>query len=89
LQPDQSPGVGIGNLNDGGNNFPFIGDIDEVGLYDRALSEAEVNAIYAEHAADAGSRADPLPPRTFPRMPVRAWPGGINSDRPATGFSQW
>jgi hypothetical protein len=89
LQPDQSPGVGIGNVNDGGNNFPFIGDIDEVGLYDRALSEAEVNAIYAEHAADAGSRADPLPPRTFPRMPVRAWPGGINSDRPATGFSQW
>jgi hypothetical protein len=77
LQPDQSPGIGIGNLNDGGNNFPFIGDIDEVGLYNRALSAAEVNAIYAEHAADAGNRADPLPPRNFHR-PMRTWPSGIN-----------
>jgi len=24
LQADESPGVGIGNVNDGGNNFPFM-----------------------------------------------------------------
>jgi hypothetical protein len=64
LQADQSPGIGIGNVNDGGNNFPFSGEIDEIGLYDRALSEAEVTGIYAEHAADAGSRAELLPQRT-------------------------
>lgn len=64
LLPDQSPGVGIGNVNDGGNNFPFAGEICEVGLYDRALSEDEVNAIYAEHEADAGARAEPLPSRS-------------------------
>jgi len=68
LQPDQSPGMGIGNVNDGGNNFPFIGDIDEVGLYDRALPADEINAIYAEHAADASERADPLPSRMRPRF---------------------
>ncbi len=46
LLPDQSPGVGIGNLNDGGNSFPFFGDIDEIGLYNRALSLGEIQAIY-------------------------------------------
>jgi len=64
LLPDESPGIGIGNVNDGGNNFPFIGEIDEMGLYNRALSVDEVNAIYAEHAADAGARAEPLPNRS-------------------------
>ena len=68
LQADESPGVGIGNDNDGGNNFPFIGEIDEMALYDRMLSADEVNAIYAEHAANAGSRAEPLPQRTNQRI---------------------
>lgn len=71
LLPEQSPGIGIGNLNDGGNNFPFIGEIDEVGLYDRALSVAEVNAIYAENVANATARAEPLPSRSNPGMPIR------------------
>jgi hypothetical protein len=69
LQPDEFPGVGIGNVNDGGNNFPFSGEIDELALYDRALSAEEVNASFAEHAADAGSQAAPLPPRNNPRAP--------------------
>ena len=70
LIPEMSPGIGIGNVNDGGNNFPFIGEIDELGLYDRALSADEVNAIYTEHAADAGTRAEPLPNRSnMTRMP--------------------
>ena len=71
LLPEQSPGIGIGNLNDGGNNFPFIGEIDEVGLYDRALSVAEVNAIYAENAANANARAEPLPARSNQGIPMR------------------
>jgi hypothetical protein len=82
LLPDESPGVGIGNVNDGGNNFPFAGEIDEVALYDRALSADEVNASYVEHAADAGSRAAPLPPRNN-MMPTRYFRNGFpvfNSD---------
>ena len=60
LIPGDSPGVGIGNVNDGGNNFPFVGDIDEISLYNRALSAAEIQAIY--NAGSAGKCAGPLPP---------------------------
>jgi len=61
LLPDQSPGVGIGNLNDGGNNFPFIGDIDEIALYSRALSATEIAAIY--NAGSSGKCPSiPVPP---------------------------
>ena len=79
LLADESPGVGIGNVNDGGNNFPFIGEIDEMALYDRALSADEVNAIYAEYAANAGGRVEPLPARTI-RMPLRSRFSGFNSE---------
>lgn len=80
LQPDESPGIGLGNVNDGGNNFPFIGDLDEMALYDRALSADEVYASYAEHAADAGARAEPLPARSNSRRPMRNGFRGFNSD---------
>ena len=46
LIPQDSPGIGIGNVNDGFNNFPFCGDIDEISLYNRALSASEIQAIY-------------------------------------------
>ncbi len=72
LLPDMSPGLGIGNVNDGGNNFPFVGDLDEVGLYNRALSAEEVNAIYSENSAQAGGYAAPLPPRNA--IPNKARP---------------
>jgi hypothetical protein len=55
LQADQSPGIGIGNVNDGGNNFPFNGEIDGITLYDRALSAKEVEASYLKYAAKAES----------------------------------
>lgn len=61
LIPNLTPGIGIGNVNDGMNNFPFVGDIAEVALYSRALSAREVKAIYAEHAATAGGKAELLP----------------------------
>jgi len=72
LLPDQSPGIGIGNVNDGGNNFPFIGDIDEIALYNRALSSNEIAAIY--NAGSAGKCTS-----TSPAVPV------ISSFTPATG----
>ena len=46
LIPQDSPGIGIGNVNDGFNNFPFWGDIDEVSLYSRALTAGEIETIY-------------------------------------------
>jgi hypothetical protein len=63
LLADQSPGIGIGNVSDGGNNFPFVGEIDSIALYDRALSAAEVKASYAEHAASAGGKVELLSTR--------------------------
>jgi hypothetical protein len=56
-----SPGVGIGNLNDGQNNFPFNGDIDEIALYNRALSAAEIVAIYNAGSAGKCMPAPPVP----------------------------
>ena len=67
LDADQSPGIGIGNLNDGGNSFPFVGEIDGITLYDRALSADEVEASYAKYAAKAGDLAEPLPTRNNQR----------------------
>jgi hypothetical protein len=69
LLEDESPGIGIGNVNDGGNTFPFYGEIDEIALYNRALSEDEVNASYAENAANAGERAPMRPNRISPYNP--------------------
>jgi hypothetical protein len=46
LQSDASPGVGIGNVNDGVNTFPFVGDIDEMALYNRGLLADEVRGLY-------------------------------------------
>jgi hypothetical protein len=57
LDPGQSPGIGIGNVNDGGNNFPFFGDIDEIALYNRALSSNEIAAIYQ---AGSSGKCDPV-----------------------------
>ena len=47
LIPGDYPGVGIGNVNDNYNNFPFTGDIDEVALYNRALTAAEIQLLYS------------------------------------------
>jgi subtilisin-like proprotein convertase family protein len=42
------PGIGIGNLHENtGAGFPFYGDIDEISLYNRALSSNEIGLIYA------------------------------------------
>src|SRR5208282_1513367 len=60
LIPGDSPGIGIGNVNDGQNNFPFVGDIDEISLYNRALTAGEIQAIY--NAGSAGKCYAPTAP---------------------------
>src|ERR1019366_8422351 len=59
LIPQDSPGIGIGNVNDGFNNFPFWGDIDEVSLYNRALTAAEIQALYNPGRFGKGTGAAP------------------------------
>ena len=79
LIPGDSPGIGIGNVNDGFNNFPFLGDIDEVSLYSRALSGAEIAAIY--NAGSAG-KCPPAPPANCTPAPaglVGWWAGEGNA----------
>jgi hypothetical protein len=75
LAAGQSPGVGIGNLNDGGNNFPFHGDIDEIALYDRALTASEIAAIYNAGSAGKCAPSDCTP---VPAGLVAWWPGEDN-----------
>ena len=77
-----SPGMGIGNLNDGQNNFPFTGDIDEIALYNRALSASEIQSIY-----NAGSAGKCTPVVTTTNNCVAApsglvgwWPGEGNAN---------
>jgi Concanavalin A-like lectin/glucanases superfamily/Immunoglobulin domain len=57
---DLYPGIGIGNTGDPLINFPFNGDIDEVSLYSRALSQTEIQAIY--NAGSSGKCAGPAAP---------------------------
>jgi hypothetical protein len=78
LVPGDSPGIGIGNVNDGINNFPFQGDIDEIALYNRALSAGEVAAIY-----NAGSAGKCVPGETTNNCVVP--PAGLISWWPAEG----
>ena len=68
LDPDESPGIGIGNVSDGGNNFPFVGEIDGIALYNRALSANEIKTSYIEHAASADGRVELLPTRNDSRL---------------------
>jgi subtilisin-like proprotein convertase family protein len=42
-----SPGIGIGNVGENINQFPWYGEIDEASIYGRALSASEVKAIYS------------------------------------------
>ena len=59
LDPDYQPGIGIGNHSSqpGRFNYPFRGLIDELGVYDRALSPSEIQAIY--NAGSAGKSSMP------------------------------
>jgi hypothetical protein len=65
LDDQSNPGLGIGNVSGSSINFPWDGWIDEVTLYNRALSDGEILSIY--HAGSAGKCVTNAPPprRTF------------------------
>ena len=56
-------GTAIGNLSVGQNGQSFDGLIDELAVYNRALTAAEIDAIYSSGAA--GKCAGPTPPFIF------------------------
>ncbi len=66
------PRVRMGSLNNSGNLYigksdiyasaPFVGDIDEVELFKRALDPSELQRIYAAGGAGKCKRATPPPP---------------------------
>ena len=59
LDPNYHPGVGIGNYNGTiatSYNAPFYGPIDELAVYNRAISAGEVAGIYN---AAQGARSEP------------------------------
>ena len=59
LDPTQKPGVGIGNSNDLANyNVPFNGLIDELSVYNRALTSGEVLGI--DKAGSSGKVVSPI-----------------------------
>jgi hypothetical protein len=59
LDPTQNPGVGIGNTNYPPNfNVPFNGLIDELSVYNRALTAGEVLGIYK--AGSSGKVISPI-----------------------------
>ncbi|MGD0087605.1 MAG: S8 family serine peptidase [Verrucomicrobiota bacterium] len=90
LIPGDHPGLGIGNVNDGGNNFPFDGDIDEISLYSRALSASEVKAIYNEgiggNAKGGNGKFDPAEFSTSPLASLAEAQVTVNGGTPATFF---
>ncbi len=59
LDQDFQPGIGIGNHSSqpGPFNYPFRGLLDELSVYDRALSASEIQGIYG--AGSAGKSASP------------------------------
>ncbi len=52
-------------------SYPYAGAIDEVSLYNRALSGAQIEAIYA--ASSAGKCSEGEPPQLSPNPKARAW----------------
>jgi serine/threonine protein kinase len=82
LLADQSPGLGIGNNNDGGSDFPFVGDLNEIALYSRALTAREIQSIYHKNAAHAGENAELMPVRNPVQRPE---PNAIENNKLGNG----
>jgi hypothetical protein len=51
LVPAQQPGIGIGNIGDSVNNFPYFGLIDEITAYNQPLTQTQVEDVYAAGSA--------------------------------------
>jgi subtilisin-like proprotein convertase family protein len=61
LDPGYSPGVAIGNRSRGQASEPFRGNIDELTVYSRALTDPEIFAIYLRNR-EGKSQAPPSQP---------------------------
>ena len=85
---DSSFDWGIGGWTSAGQYFPSGGEIDEVSLYNRALLDGEINAIY--QAGAAGKCKGPPPCAPCPAGAVASWPGEgdasdmFNNNHPGT-----
>ncbi|MEZ6035661.1 MAG: LamG-like jellyroll fold domain-containing protein [Planctomycetaceae bacterium] len=55
-----SPDITIGSLSDGSNGF--VGSLDDVRVYDRVLSQTEINAVLGDHGFDNESVAISVQP---------------------------
>jgi sugar lactone lactonase YvrE len=73
LDPTQQPGVGIGNSNAPNSNVPFNGLIDELTVYNRALTAGEVLGIYK--AGSSGKVISPI---------AVSYPSIVNGSGPVT-----
>jgi hypothetical protein len=60
-----------------GNNDSFAGSIDELAIYDRALTPTEIQSIYA--AGAAGKYIPPATPVAAPASLVAWWPANGNA----------
>lgn len=63
LDPAHGAGLGIGNHSGTGHNFALNGLVDEIALYDRALSAAEIQAICT---AGGAGKCPVIQPPTVP-----------------------
>jgi subtilisin-like proprotein convertase family protein len=64
LDPNSQPGVGIGNHSSQPTapwDYPFRGRVDELSVYQRAISASEVKAIYNLRTAGKFDAAAPIP----------------------------
>jgi len=70
--------IGVrGDLINANNNDSFAGSIDELAIYDRALTPAEIQSIY--DAGSAGKVAPPSTPVAAPASLVAWWPANGNA----------
>ncbi len=70
LDPNSEPALGIGNHGGTFHQFPFDGLIDELSLYSRALSAAEVQAVFL---AGSAGKCDAVPSSSSPQI-FAFWP---------------
>jgi subtilisin-like proprotein convertase family protein len=86
LDPAYSPGVAIGNASRADQSQPFRGFMDELSVYGRALTDPEINAIYA---AGSAGKADFLVPPGLSLAKLSVSLDGVQMDVANGDNSQW
>ena len=86
LDPAFSPGVAIGSRSRGDGSQPYRGFIDELSVYERALTGPEIAAIFA---ADRSGKSDPSVPPAQSLAKVRVSLDGAEMDLGHGNNGQW